>query len=75
MNRRSVRHYKLTPVPEKHIQMILEAASMAPTAGNQQPWKFIITQNHTTIVKLKEACITSSIDRFKNQNNPTESRY
>lgn len=67
MNRRSVRHYKPTPVPQQNIQLILEAASMAPTAGNQQPWKFIITQDQNTIMKLKNECISSSIDRFKNK--------
>ena len=35
--RRSVRQYKPTPVPEEHIIKILNAAKMAPTAGNRQP--------------------------------------
>jgi 5,6-dimethylbenzimidazole synthase len=74
MKRRSVRHYASTPVPEKHIRMILEAARMAATSGNQQPWKFIIIQELSTIVKLKEACIANAISRFKDRNNPTESQ-
>jgi len=74
MKRRSVRQYASTPVPEEHIKKILDAARMAPTAGNQQPWKFILTQDPSTIMKLKEACITNSMDRFKERNNPTESQ-
>jgi len=74
MKRRSVRHYASTPVPEKHIKMILEAARMAATSGNQQPWKFIVIQDLSTIMKLKEACIANAINRFKNQKNPTESQ-
>jgi len=74
LKRRSVRHYASTPVPDKHIRMILEAARMAATSGNQQPWKFIITQDKSTIMKLKEACIENAISRFKGRNNPTESQ-
>ncbi|MFC2076162.1 nitroreductase family protein [candidate division KSB1 bacterium] len=74
MKRRSVRHYASTPVPEKHIRMILEAARMAATAGNQQPWKFIITQDKSTIMKLKEACIAYGTNMLKDQNNLTESQ-
>ncbi len=44
-NRRSIRQFKSTPVPEKDLMKILDAARMAPTAGNQQPWKFLIVRN------------------------------
>jgi len=40
--RRSIRHYKPDPVPEETINAILSAAMMAPSAGNQQPWQFIV---------------------------------
>lgn len=74
MKRRSVRHYASTPVPEKHIRMILEAARMSATSGNQQPWKFIVIQDISTIMKLKEACIANAINRYKDSSNPTESQ-
>ena len=74
MKRRSVRHYNSTPVPEEHIKMILDAARMAATSGNQQPWKFIVTQDPSTIMKLKESCITKSMDMLKKRKNPTESQ-
>ena len=74
MKRRSVRHYASTPVPEEHIRIILEAARMAATSGNQQPWKFIVTQDPSTIMKLKEACLTRAMDRFRKRKNPTESQ-
>lgn len=70
MNRRSVRHYKSTPVPDEHIRLILEAARMAPCAGNQQPWKFVVVTDTTIIKKLKEACIAKSIAGMKEREKP-----
>jgi nitroreductase len=45
-NRYSVRAYKPVPVEEGKLQKILEAARLAPTACNLQPFKFIVI--HTT---------------------------
>jgi nitroreductase len=45
--RRSVRRYKSQDVPEDVIQKILAAGMSAPSAGNAQPWHFIvITEKH-----------------------------
>ena len=41
----SCRAYRTTPVPEPHIQQILEAARLAPSACNQQPWRFAVVRN------------------------------
>jgi nitroreductase len=40
--RRSIRKYKEVPVPEEKLAMVLEAGRIAPSAGNRQPWKFVI---------------------------------
>jgi nitroreductase len=40
--RRSIRNYEPTPVPEEKLLKILEAARLAPSAGNQQPRHFIV---------------------------------
>jgi nitroreductase len=72
MKRRSVRHYSPTPVPEEHVRLILEAARMAPTSGNQQPWKFVVTQDTATIAKLKAACYKRSVDRLRERTDKTE---
>ena len=44
--RRSVREYKPSSIPQEHLKRILEAARLAPSAGNRQPWRFIIVRNH-----------------------------
>ncbi|MBN1780030.1 nitroreductase family protein [bacterium] len=74
MKRRSVRHFKPDPVPEADLRMILDAARMAATAGNQQPWKFIVTRDPAVILKLKEACIAASIESMKKRENPSEEK-
>ncbi len=40
--RYSVRAYKLDPVEDDKLQQILEAARLAPTAANRQPFQFIV---------------------------------
>jgi nitroreductase len=32
----------MEPVPEKDIETMLEAAMAAPSAGNVQPWRFVV---------------------------------
>jgi nitroreductase/ketosteroid isomerase-like protein len=53
-NRRTVRKFKPTPVPEEHIIKILDAARMAPTAGNQQPWVFLVVRDRVKLDELAE---------------------
>jgi nitroreductase len=43
--RRSIRKYRSEPIPDEKLKLILEAARLAPSAGNRQPWRFIIVQN------------------------------
>ena len=40
--RYSVRAYKSTPVEEEKLQKVLEAAILAPTAANKQPFRLIV---------------------------------
>jgi len=43
--RRSIRKYRSEPIPEEKLRNILEAARLAPSAGNRQPWRFVVVQN------------------------------
>ena len=40
--RRSIRKFKPDPVPDEMINQILEAARLAPSGSNRQPWRFQI---------------------------------
>ena len=41
-NRRSIRKFEERPVPEDMVRDLLDAAMMAPSAGNAQPWQFVL---------------------------------
>ena len=43
--RRSIRKYKSEPIPDKKLRTILEAARLAPSAANRQPWRFVVIQD------------------------------
>ncbi len=53
--RRSVRKYKEDPIPEKDLMRVLEAARLAPSGKNFQPWKFIIVKDKALKEKLAQA--------------------
>ena len=60
-SRRSVRKFKRDPVPEEHLRQILDAARLAPTSGNQQPWKFLVVRDRVLLDRLKDVCIEQSL--------------
>ena len=43
--RRSIRSFESTPIPEEKVMRILEAGRLAPSAGNVQPWHFIVVRD------------------------------
>lgn len=43
-NRRSIRKFKGDAVPRACIEEMVKAATLAPSAKNRQPWKFIVYQ-------------------------------
>jgi nitroreductase len=43
--RRSIRAYQNKPIPREIIEKILEAARLAPSAYNSEPWHFIAVTN------------------------------
>jgi len=53
--RRSVRTYQDKPVPQEVLTRIMDAARMAPSGGNRQPWKFVVVTDIGTRRKLAEA--------------------
>lgn len=53
--RRSIRKYKDKPVPDDVIDRLLEAGMMAPSAGNQQPWHFIVIKDRKLLDAVPDA--------------------
>ena len=54
-HRKSVRDFLDVPVEREKIVMCLEAARLAPSACNSQPWKFIVVDDRQLKDKLCDA--------------------
>ncbi len=54
--RKSVRSYLQTPVPDDVLAKVMEAARLAPSAGNVQPWHFIIVKDEEKRVRIAKGC-------------------
>lgn len=48
-NRRSIRKYTKDDVSDEQINTILKAAMSAPSAGNQQPWHYIVIRKQSLL--------------------------
>lgn len=53
--RQSIRRYKPDPVPDDVLNRVLEAMRLAPSAGNLQPWRFIVVKEAATREQLAQA--------------------
>lgn len=53
--RRSIRKFKTDPVPDEVISELLDAARLAPSGSNAQPWRFKIVKDIETKEKLARA--------------------
>ncbi|RLI30265.1 MAG: nitroreductase family protein [Candidatus Hecatellales archaeon] len=58
--RRSIRSFRREPIPKEYLTKILDAARWAPSAGNVQPWEFIVV----TDGKLKEALARAALNQY-----------
>jgi nitroreductase len=65
--RRSIRtgFLKDKPVPDELIERILEAGRWAPSAGNSQPWEFLVIRDLETREKIVEIFKTQMRDKIE----------
>ncbi|MBQ2746966.1 MAG: nitroreductase family protein [Firmicutes bacterium] len=50
----SVRKFEDKPVEQEKIDQLMKAAMAAPSAGNQQPWEFVIVTDKEKILALSK---------------------
>jgi nitroreductase len=55
--RQSVRKYTNKPVEEEKLNRCLEAARLAPSASNSQPWKFVVVTEPEMVQKVAKETI------------------
>lgn len=58
--RRSIRKFKADPVPDEYLTELLDAARLAPSGCNAQPWRFKIIRDAETKLKLAKAAYDQS---------------
>ena len=60
--RRSIRKFKPgASIPRQDVELMLEAAMMAPSARNLRPWEFFVVENPELKAKLRAAHPFSSM--------------
>jgi nitroreductase/NAD-dependent dihydropyrimidine dehydrogenase PreA subunit len=69
LNRRSVRNFEDRPVPDHLIRRVLEAGRFAPSAGNCQPWQFIVITDKSLIQQMDEMVWNMFKGMYENYRN------
>ncbi len=60
-NRRSIRAFERKAVPEKLVEKLVDAARHAPSAGNIQPWEFVIVKDPQIKHELSVAAFNQTL--------------
>ncbi len=55
--RRSIRKFNERPVSREDLSLILEAARLAPSGTNRQPWRFVLLSNQAEREKIAGAVV------------------
>ncbi len=55
-NRYSVRAYQDREIEQEKLDAVLEAARLAPSGSNRQPWKFVVVRDAAMRQRLAHAC-------------------
>lgn len=64
LTRQSDRRYMPDPVPREDVLKCLEAARMAPSACNSQPWKFIVVDDKEKLMEMADAAEGLGMNKF-----------
>jgi len=65
LSRRSVRRYSQRPVPEELILSVIEAARLAPSASNSQPWRFVVVMDPKAREELARRSLAGIFSRTR----------
>jgi nitroreductase len=68
--RRSIRKYKNEPVSKEMIAKLLEAATLAPSASNSQPWSFVVIQDSELLKTCSDRAKSFCLKRMQAQPDP-----
>ena len=74
LRRRSIRKFKKDAVPRKALENLLESGRWAPSAGNCQPWHFLVVTETGIKAKIASNCTRFSKEHWK-QFSPERAKY
>ena len=60
-SRRSIRTFEKKAVSDEQVGMLIDAARHAPSAGNIQPWEFVIVRDQQTKKQLSSAALNQAV--------------
>jgi nitroreductase len=73
INRRSVRKYQDKPVSLALVKEMIKESTFAPSAGNGQPWKFIVVHDREMMKKISDESKKNILNRINaNPGDPAE---
>jgi nitroreductase len=73
--RRSIRRYQDKPVSLETIKEMIKECTLAPNAGNEQPWKFIIVNNKKMLKKMSDESKKNILARIAANPDDYASKY
>ena len=75
--RHTIKHFTDQPVDPKDVRTAIEIATLAPSAHNSQPWKFVVVrQKNAELAKcLLKASIPSRLEHAHLQSLPSGLLY
>ncbi len=75
IKRRSIRKYAEKPVSLETLRGLISTGILAPSAGNEQPWEFIIINDKTLLAEISEDCKANLLNRINNNPDDYANRY
>jgi nitroreductase len=75
IKRRSVRKYRDRNVPVEVIRELINESTLAPNAGNEQPWKFIIVNDKELLKRISDESKKNILARIASNSNDYAKKY
>lgn len=75
IKRRSIRRFADKPVSVGLLKNLISTSTLAPSAGNEQPWKFIILNGKDLLKEISEDCKNNLLKRINKNPDDFASRY
>jgi 5,6-dimethylbenzimidazole synthase len=73
--RRDVRRFRSEPVPPAILDDLLEVASLSPSVGLSQPWRFIIVEDPSRRSAVRASFVTCNALALASQNADRAAQY